>query len=129
MVTQAFTSQMAEQGAALLRKLDAAGIKTTAALWIYLETSDTWRFLVASPDVQSKGPKQIYERIQRAVGSDTDMEEIRLQDISVVPPDEPLIQLLRVAIRTGVDDVSGIRFRRNTINGQVIEDAYIYRLT
>ena len=127
-VTQTFTQQMIEEGVALLRTLDLQGLNITAALWFYLEPSDTWRFIIASPEVQSKGPKHVYELVQKALGGDANASRISLRDISVVPPDDPLIKLLGIAIETGRNDISGIRFSRNTINGQSIQDAYIYRL-
>jgi hypothetical protein len=128
-VTQTFTQEMAEAGASLLQRLDSQGLDITAALWFYLESSDTWRLVIASPGVQSQGPKHVYERVQKALGSDVDESRIKLGDISVVPPDDPLIRLLGIAIKTGRKDISAIRFSRNTINGQFIQDAYIYRLT
>jgi hypothetical protein len=128
-VTQTFTQQMIEEGAALLRTLDSQGLNITAALWFYLESSDAWRFIIASPEVQSQGPKHVYERVQRALGTDGSASRISLRDISVVPPDDSLIKLLNIAIKTGRNDISGVRFSRNTINGQFIQDAYIYRLT
>jgi hypothetical protein len=128
-VTQTFTQEMAEAGGSLLQRLDSQGLDITAALWFYLESSDTWRLVIASPGVQSQGPKHVYERVQKALGSDVDESRIKLGDISVVPPDDSLIKLLGIAIKTGRKDISGIRFSRNTINGQFIQDAYIYRLT
>jgi hypothetical protein len=129
LVTQTLTQQMIDEGAALLRTLDSQGFKTTAALWFYLEPSDTWRLILASPEVQSEGPKHLYERVQKVLGDGSNKIRITLRDISVVPSDDPLIKLLRMAIETGPNDISGIRFSRNTINGQFIQDAYIYRLT
>jgi uncharacterized protein YbjQ (UPF0145 family) len=46
-----------------------------------------------------------------------------------MPPENALIELLSTAIQTPADAVAGIRFSNNTINGQLIPDAYIYRLT
>jgi hypothetical protein len=129
LVTQTFTQEMAEAGASLLQRLDSQGLDITAALWFYLESSDTWRLVIASPEVQSQGPKHVYERVQKALVSDVDESRIKLGDISVVPPDDPLIRLLGIPIKTGRKDISGIRFSRNTINGQFIQDVYIYRLT
>jgi len=46
----------------------------------------------------------------------------------VIEEKAPLYVLLRSAISTG-PGLSGIRFSRNVINGQLIEDAYLYRIT
>jgi hypothetical protein len=49
-----------------------------------------------------------------------------LDSIGLMEPDNPLIGLLALAIRTSGNDVSGIRFTNNVINGQLVPDAYIY---
>lgn len=128
-VTESLNQQMIDAGAKLIRTLDSSGIDVLAAFWFYLEPSDTWQFVIATPEVQSQGPKRIYERLQTILGQSKDGGQIALRDISVVSPTDSLITMLRLGIRTGAKDVSGIRFSRNTINGQFIRDAYIYRLT
>jgi hypothetical protein len=57
-----------------------------------------------------------------------DQPKIPLKDVTVIDSNDSLISLLRVAIKTG-DGMSGIRFTNNVINGALIEDAYIYRVT
>jgi hypothetical protein len=129
LVTQTFTQQMIDERASLLKTLDLQGLKITAALWFYLEPADTWRLIVASPEVGSEGPKRFCERVQKILGAQGDKPRISLRDISAVPANDSLIRLLRLAITTNPDAIAGIRFSRNTINGQFIQDAYIYRLT
>lgn len=53
--------------------------------------------------------------------------KIGLHDVVVIDGSHPLIPLMRSAIRTE-EDITGIRFSKNAINGQVIEDAYAYRV-
>jgi hypothetical protein len=124
MVTQTLTKEMIDSGAALLRALDARRFAVTGACWFYLENSDVWTLIIASPEVQTRGPKRIYGSIQQILGTGS---ALTLRDISVLPSDDPIVTLLKGAVRTGPHDISGIRFSRNTINGHFIEDAYIYR--
>ena len=125
MVTQSLTKRMTDDGAALLRQLDDVGLNITAAFWFYLESSDVWTLVLTSPDVEKQGPKSMYSRIQKALPQGSSLS---VRDVTVLPSDDPIAKLLRVAMKTGPKDVAGIRFSRNTINGHVIEDAYIYRL-
>jgi hypothetical protein len=125
MVTQTLTKEMIDEGASLLKRLDAEKAKITAAFWFYLENSDTWTLIIASPMVQSQGPKELYGQIQKLLSNGS---ALSLRDISVLPSDDPIPKLLSAAVKTGANDISGIRFSRNTINGHFIEDAYIYRL-
>ena len=125
MVKQTLTKEMIDEGASILKKVDAEKLEVTAAFWFYLESSDVWTLIIGSPKVQSRGPKWLYGRIQKLLG---DGSALSLRDISVFPSDDPIPKLLSAAVKTGVNDISGIRFSRNTINGHFIEDAYIYRL-
>ena len=127
-VIESLSEQMKDAGALLVRKLDSAGFPVRAALWFYIPDSNRWRFIVASPLVKANGPRKAYKKIQSIISRlPRDETVIDLQSISAVDVREPLISLLRTAVRTG-DEISGIRFSRNIINGVMIEDAYIYRL-
>jgi hypothetical protein len=116
-----------EDGKKLIEALDNASFNVHSALWYYLSDSDQWRFIIASPLVDKKSPKEAYSLIQGILAKISPQIKISLKDVSVVSPKLDLIQLLRIAIHTG-PGVSGIRFKGNTINNVFIEDAYIYRV-
>lgn len=127
-VTHILSEEMIGAGAGLVDHLDKAHFPVHAALWLYRAEAERWRLLIATPGVKSVGPRKAYTRV-RSILSMTPEGEPRLgtQNISIVDVQDPLISLLRRAIRTG-EGISGIRFSRNTINGTFVEDAYIYRL-
>ena len=50
-----------------------------------------------------------------------------MERIGLLAPDDQLLGLLGGAIQTSPNSISGIRF--NVINGVLISDAYIYRLS
>ena len=116
-----------KEGGQLLRSLDKAGFQVTAALWLYESEPDRWRLMIASPLVDSKGPKAAYDRIQSSIETSKVGDSLALSEISAVGPKDPVIKALRMAVHTG-PGISGIRFSRNTINNIFIEDAYIYRV-
>jgi hypothetical protein len=127
-VKEILTKEMIESGAELTRLLDRAQLTVSASLWLYIPESNIWRLTIASPEVKTCGPKKVYQKIQSVLSQiPEEQPSVGLKDISVVENDNVLISLLRIAIRTG-DGISGIRFSKNTINGQFIEDAYIYRM-
>lgn len=128
-VKEVLTKEMIEAGAELTRLLDQVPLVVSASLWLYIPESNIWRLIIVSPEVKTSGPKKVYQKIQPVLSQMLEEKpSIGLKDISVVEDNNPLIALLRLAIRTD-DGISGIRFSRNTINGQFIEDAYIYRMT
>jgi len=127
-VKDMLTEEMIKAGRELTRILDQERMNVKAALWFYLPESNLWRFIIATALVEIDGPKKVYQRIQSILSQlPQHRHNIRLMDISAVESGDALVKLLRLAIQTG-DNISGIRFSRNTINGQFIEDAYIYKM-
>lgn len=126
MVATTLTQNLIDDGENLLGKLDASGIRIDAALWFYFPESGFWKLMLAFPTVEKEGPKAAYSAIQKVL---TKMGEkaLDLGDIAITNPRAQLLSLLKKFIRTG-NGVSGIRFSNNVIDGQLISDAYIYRL-
>jgi hypothetical protein len=128
MVNETLTNEMITAGAELTNRMDNFGMEVRASLWVYISDGNGWHLMIATPQVNSQGPKKVYRRIQSIIAKmANDGYKIGVSDVMVVGPDYYLVRLLRNAVGTGVRDVSGIRFSRNTINGVFIEDAYIYR--
>lgn len=128
LVKESLSSEMIAAGAELTRRLDAAGFVVSASLWLYTAETNTWRFVIGSPGVRIHGPKQAYRQVQSVISRiPAEQIKIALKDITVIDSNDPLLSLLRVAVKTG-DGISGIRFTHNVINGTLIEDSYIYRI-
>ena len=128
LVKEILNESMIKAGEELTRILDQMSWPVTASLWFYFLEENQWKLLLASPSVGKSGPKRAYQSIQEALGKfQQGIPKIGLQDVVVTDESNPLISLMKIAIQTG-DGISGIRFSKNVINGQVIEDAYIYRL-
>ena len=123
-MTAQLTEQMRNAGENVVRLLDKRRFPLRAALWFYLSDKDEWRLFLGMPEVRIKGPKKLYRQIQGVLAKGEDL--VPLSSVVLVDSKDPLVQLLRTAVR--IDDVGGVRFSRNTINGRFIEDAYIYRL-
>jgi len=129
MVAKSLTDQMIKAGAALVDSLDKRGLSPDAALWLYLPDQEQWRLVLAEVKLSRQGPRVLYQIINEALrAGEAESQDLSLDAIGLARPDSPLIQLLLSAIRTD-RGISGIRFTNNVINGTVIDDAYIYRLT
>jgi hypothetical protein len=127
-VKESLSAEIISAGSELILRLDKERFIVSAALWFYLTDYNAWRFIIASPEVRVEGPRKAYKKIQSVISRmPEDKPKIPLKDITIVDSNDQLISLLRVAIKT--DDIfSPIRFSRNTINLNYIEDTYIYRL-
>lgn len=128
LVGEQLTSDMIKSGELLIAALDELNLSVKGAFWLLLPDQHVWRLIIASPEVRLHGPKAVYRKIAAALHRlPGEVMPIGTKDISVVEDKNPMLVLLRTAISTG-PGISGIRFSRNVINGQLIEDAYIYRI-
>jgi hypothetical protein len=129
LVKDALSSEMISIGAELARYLHTSQLATDALLWLYVPEVNTWRFVIASPEVKTRGPKKVYQDVRLIISKmPENQRRISFDDIIVVDSNEPLISLLRTVMSTG-QSVVGIRFSQNVIDGVLVEDAYIYKLT
>jgi hypothetical protein len=117
-----------EDGRRLIDALERAEFPISAALWYYFPESDDWRLVVASSLVDRLGPLQAYNQVQKVLATLPPDFSLSLKEISVVSPKRPLIQTLKGVVHVGPNE-HGRRLRQSTIDGQFVEDAYIYRTT
>ena len=115
-----------DSGARLLRALDESITISSAFWWLDKETGD-WLLVLASPEVDRRGPRHVYRVVQNVLRK-TDPSGIDFSDISVVGERDATVRLLSSAVRTG-SGVGSVRLQNNVINGVLVEDAYVYRLT
>ena len=90
------------------------------------ETSGDWRFTIADPMVDAAGTHAVYERLAAALAGRRDL--IRLRDIYVTSPTDPLVSLVQSAINTPANANGGINFRGNVVLGTAVPDMYILRM-
>lgn len=123
------TQDMIAAGEHLLRALDKTAIQVKVAFWLLLEDQHTWRLMIASPAVRTLGPREVYRKVAAVIKRlPTSAQPIGIKDISVLEDTHELVQLMRAFVRTG-PAISKIRMSRNVVNGQLIEDALLYRVT
>jgi hypothetical protein len=126
LVKENLDETMIQGGEALTRKLDELGWPVVAAFWYFERDENRWKLILASPRVSLDGPKKSYEAISSAL-STLHQHLTALQFITVVPPEHPLVKTLALVARTS-SNISGMRLSRITVDGQYIEDAYLYRV-
>ncbi len=127
MVKEQLTGSTIGAGAELTRKLDESGLPVTTALWLFGPDLNEWRLLFASPEVATRGPRDVFEKIQQAINQlGEKASAVPLSVVGLLDADADLVRLLKVAIGTG-PGVNRIRFSKNVVNGHFIDDALIYR--
>lgn len=129
MVESTLTKDVIDAGKALVRELDNAGLTPDAAFWFYFPDIQAWKLVIAEIKVGLSGPKEVYRQIKHVLGKRPEnLTLLSLDDITLAKPDAPIVGLLRRLVQTG-SGISDIRLKRNVIDGTLIEDAYVYRLS
>ncbi len=128
MVGTDLTPALIQEGATLVGALDHMGEAPTAALWFLTPDIGAWKLLLSEGTVGTEGPRSVYRTIQRTLNKLRDqLSHLSLDDIKVVRDDHPMLKQLAGSV--SIDPaMGGLRFRHNSVNGTLIEDAYIYRL-
>ena len=62
-------------GRNLLKKLDDMGIEVTAAFWQFQDDAEQWRLVLATPEVDDKGPLHVIREIRAALDALSEEEK------------------------------------------------------
>lgn len=128
MVKETLVERDISDGKKLIKILDKSGFKVRSAFWLYVSELSEWSLFLASDYVDKYGQKKAYEFIQNELLKVASIG-ISLSSINAVKVNDEMVNLLRMLITTEPDDLNEIRFTQNVINGVMIEDAFIYRIT
>ena len=70
-VKESLSSEMIFAGAEIIRRLDETQLIVSASLWLYIPEIDAWRFIIASPEVGTQGPKKAYKKVPSVIIKDS----------------------------------------------------------
>jgi len=82
-------------GTEALRRLDEANIEVTAALWLYDDAAAEWRYVVATPLADQEGPRELYQRIDRALANPQAKPRVPIWRLVTLSPKNQLLELLK----------------------------------
>ena len=99
-----------------------------SAFWLYRPDALDWRLFIATPLVDQRGPASAYTDVQGVLRSLPQPLWISLQDISVVSPNDKLVQVMKKKASHIPAGLAGVRVAGTRIDDTYIEDAYVYRL-
>lgn len=128
LVIEQLTQDMIDQGAQLVVRLDKLRISVRVAMWFLDDETGQWRLLLACPEIRTIGPKALYKRVRSILLKMSNPYSIPLDRIAIMDPQSRVFKSFIGVIGTS-EEISGIRFTNNVINGLRITDAYIYRQT
>jgi hypothetical protein len=115
-----------DAGAALLKALDAAGLKVKVAMWAVLAEYEDWRIVLASSQLDRAGRQGPYGLIRDAL-DEAGFALERKPDCVVVRMTDPFVRQLRRRFGKA-KSVEGMRLGGQLFGDRYIEDAYVYRI-
>ena len=82
----------------VLEALKQANIPVKLYDWNYNPDAEEWRFTIATPWYDTKGPREVYLQIFRAQEAAGTYKEMPIGRITVVSPNDPLVKILEQEI-------------------------------
>lgn len=120
---------MITAGEHVVGALDKLNVLVKGAFWLLIPDQRVWRLMIASPEVRTLGPKAVYRKVAAALKRfPPNVQPLSTKDITVLEDNNQLVQLLKLLVKTG-PTISKIRLSRSVVNGHLIEDALLYRMT
>jgi hypothetical protein len=119
------SDRLIADGRRFIQALDAAGVPSSAALWLWSDRQRQWRYLLASPLVEPN--QDMPARIAAVLALMPAGFAIDRDNLRLYAPDAEPVRTLQALMQTG-PGIAAIRMTDNTINGVHVGDAYVYRL-
>ncbi len=124
MATTTLVDRDLEVGRKIIGALAQAGIPVSVAFWAHVPQIEEWQLFIATPLVDSKGPRLAYEQVLRALRNDGIDSELPWRRIFLRSPKDPVLKSLVK------QTASSPRERFIAVNAAVgdrfVEDAYLY---
>jgi hypothetical protein len=115
--------QMIEDGARLIKKLDAVDIDVQAAAWFDDPEKMAWKLVIVTSVASNPGPLEAYMRIQQAMNGLN--FNIALDDIVVMSPNSRKFENFK-RMMEGVAK-GELLHPKGSSEGVAFDDAYVYR--
>lgn len=84
-----------ESGRRVLHAMKESGMRVTAALWAYSSETGIWRLVIATHEVDRKGPIASYIRLSKLLLEERPATDLSDIDISLVSPRDSYIREIR----------------------------------
>jgi len=124
MATAALVSGDIEVGRRIVAALTRASIPVTVYLWAFIPQLQEWQFMIATPLVDSKGPRAAYGEVNRALQRQGILDEVPLRRIFLKSPNDKGLKSLERESKSVPQEA--FRVVNEQIAGSFVEDAYVY---
>lgn len=123
MATAALVSHDIEVGRRIVAALTRASIPVTVYLWAFIPQLQEWQFMIATPLVDTKGPRAAYGEVDRALQREGVLDEVPLRRIFLKSPNDKVLKSLEKESKAVPQET--FRVINEQIGGNFVEDAAI----
>lgn len=130
LVKEPLRAELLEAGRKLTHLLAQADLQLRWSFWLYTSETNEWRLILATPLVDTEGPKRVYAMIREIVGRSGDPTLLPL-NTSVQGMQNPYVQAFEADKYIQFDLKASnveIRFSRQRVGNLFVEDAILYRI-
>jgi hypothetical protein len=124
MATTALVSHDIEVGRRIVAALTRASIPVNVYLWAFIPQLNEWQFMVATPLVDTKGPRAAYGDVERALQKEGILEQVPLRRIFLKSPSDKVLKSLEKESKSVPHEA--FRVVNEQIGGSFVDDAYVY---
>lgn len=126
LVKELLTSEMILGGENLTILLDNTDLNITASFWFYSVVNMRWKLIFGISQVWEEGPLKSITTIHKLL-RDNPIDGVDFSDLRIVQSEHSMIRRLKALAKTG-KGLKGIRITQTVVDGELIQDAYVYRL-
>lgn len=124
MATAVLVDRDRDVGRKVLTALTKAKIPVSVSFWAYVSQLSEWHLFIATPLVDSKGPRFAYDQVLRVLHEEGIDDDVPWRRIFLRSPKERLFKLMERQVRaTQLETPTAVN---EEIGGTFVEDAYIY---
>jgi hypothetical protein len=124
MATAALVSHDIDVGRRIVAALTRAAIPVSVYLWAFIPQLQEWQLMIATPLVDTKGPRAAYGEVDRALQREGILDEVPLRRIFLKSPNDKVLKSLERESRAVPKEA--FRVVNEQIGADFVEDAYLY---
>jgi hypothetical protein len=124
MATAALVDRDIEIGRRILATLARASVPVTISLWAFVSDIQEWRFIIATPLVDSKGPLAAYAEVNKALQKEGIFSDAPIRNIFLKSPNDRVLKSLEKESRSVPHE--DYMVVNAPIAGDFVEDVYVY---
>lgn len=119
---------MMESGKRFVALLDDNDLNPKAVFWIFNPESGDWQLLLGHVNGIGDDDATFDAMANKLLSAHySQLPELKVTDIGLAFDNAPILELLNSVVNTG-DEILGIPFTNEEINGIVIDGVYLYRM-